>query len=159
MALDVFKLFQIGKMIYDTAKDIKDISDLQKDEGFQNEIQDIENELKEKNDYTLLVDFHREYAENYGDGLVPDDHASRIALAADPVFKAYHNVFTERKIYKVFAFCSCEKKLGYRMRPTTFSTERDIYLGKGDWKCGFCDKHGTWEIDSSNEIYIREDNW
>ncbi|MBQ9940250.1 MAG: hypothetical protein IJO74_01780 [Clostridia bacterium] len=70
--------------------------------------------LDKKTDMELISAFHKKYAQKRGNGLVEKDIKEK-AFVCDTVLQAYKMIFFKRRICRVYARCSQNHFLGYRV--------------------------------------------
>lgn len=147
-------LFALGAMLGKAVYDDSQIKKNNNTEEFQEELRNNIEELDELSDVELLVEFHKEYDDHYGEGLFILD----VGNAMDPLYKAYMEVFKKRNIERTEVRCrECDKLLGYRMIPRDFNIIKGNYNmthGYCECRCGGSER---WEIcgGCGNKPYIR----
>lgn len=138
----------LGKAAYEAKK----ISDVQNSNDFLETVKLCADGIREYSDYQLMKEFHESYAENSGTGLITKILAQN--YMTDPVFKAYLQVFGERRYRKCSIICTyCGATVGVRwaapenVNYSAFTGDENIIGGTRDsiWSCPDCKKTGHWK--------------
>lgn len=144
-------------------KESIDSTNVQKTEEFKDEVKFLEQELENKSSYELLVEFHSQYADDDGEGLIPKHNG----FGGDSQYRAYENVFKNRYIYKILACCPhCKEEdheiqLGYRWffnlnhrDDEELDSIRYRELKEGTCSCWRCGHNFKWKISEDDNFEL-----
>lgn len=138
----------LGNVVHEA----KSISDVQNSSEYQETVKLSTEEIQEYDDYRLMKEFHENYTENSGRGLLTN--ALNHNYLYDPVYKAFNQVFKERRYYRDSIICThCGTTAGFRWKaPDTvdYSLFKDdiVIVGGTEqnlWTCPDCKQSGYWK--------------